>query len=310
MVRVCPDYVPYHMVYKFGCWQGGDKEFNDNEDVELDKESYREYDYGRDIPAGDPDLQNNNDNINIGPGSPAEEVLSERYTESIFWHDDPSVLFQRDKLLNYLPNENMDVNESLNSIVRFSIYLFVVAYFYSWNSNLVLIPIIALIGTLYIKLYKEDVYIQRMNCKTRKPIQHVNMPPPLPMQQPEPKQNNNIRLPGMVGEKKYDKMDEIIKNSQQMQKQYVTVQSEPPKDYDSYKKMKDMISPPPKENFATADNKSDDYPQQLFKSLEEAVGDEIQKRNTVKTVIDPVCLIKGGPQAAIYGKNVQRRIYW
>jgi hypothetical protein len=65
-----------------------------------------------------------------------------------------------------------------------------------------------------------------------------------------------------------------------------------------------------KEPFVTADNKSDDYSQDLFKSVAELYGDEQKKRNTLKTVIDPVCLMQGGPQAAIYGKNVQRRIYW
>lgn len=321
MVRVCPDYVPYHMVYKFGCWQGGDKELNDNEDMMIDKEPYTD----------DPDLGSNDDNTGLFE----EEVLSEYYTKEIpFWHDNLCVLFRYNFLDEFIPNEKMSVNQSLNAIVRFSIYLFIIGFIFSRNSNLLLIPLVALIGTLYIKFYKEEEYMKKMNHQPdekKKKFVYSKIEKPQQLEKPK------IQAPqAPIIKNSNNRMDQIIKNSQNDSK-YVEIQNlhvrkqhkmtpdearyfqaygptGPNNDYESkedkYERLDNIFNQNKTENFATADNKSDDYPQDIFKSVSEAYGDEIQKRNTLKTVIDPVCLIKGGPQAAIYGDNVQRRIYW
>jgi hypothetical protein len=47
-----------------------------------------------------------------------------------FWFEDPTILFNNNRLLHFVPNINMDFNEKLNSISRFSIYLTLLIYIY------------------------------------------------------------------------------------------------------------------------------------------------------------------------------------
>jgi hypothetical protein len=44
-------------------------------------------------------------------------------TAETFWYSDPNVLFTKDTWYKFVPTANMSVAESLNSVVRFSIYM-------------------------------------------------------------------------------------------------------------------------------------------------------------------------------------------
>ena len=48
-----------------------------------------------------------------------------------FWYDDIKILFNTQRLTEFFPNKNMNMDEKLNAIARFSIYLGLVLYVYN-----------------------------------------------------------------------------------------------------------------------------------------------------------------------------------
>jgi hypothetical protein len=63
-------------------------------------------------------------------------------TES-FWYTEPSVLFRQDTWYMFVPQPNMSVRESLNAVVRFSVYLAVLLFATSRDPwYLLLIPVV------------------------------------------------------------------------------------------------------------------------------------------------------------------------
>ena len=42
--------------------------------------------------------------------------------ESVFWYDDINIIFNKDKLLEFIPLNDLTLEEKLNSLVRFSLY--------------------------------------------------------------------------------------------------------------------------------------------------------------------------------------------
>lgn len=77
-----------------------------------------------------------------------------------FWFEDPSILIQKDRLIEFFPSTSMHYIEKLNSIVRFSIYCAIVTFLYTKKINIIIFPLIIGAITLYIykfhKLHKND----------------------------------------------------------------------------------------------------------------------------------------------------------
>ena len=66
-------------------------------------------------------------------------------TES-FWYTEPSVLFRQDTWYTFVPQPTMSVRESLNAVVRFSVYLSALLFVTSRDPwYLVIIPLVMLI---------------------------------------------------------------------------------------------------------------------------------------------------------------------
>ena len=70
-----------------------------------------------------------------------------------FWYNDLNILFKKDRLNEFFPNESMSENEKLNSIVRACFYTAIVLFIYNKNTNYMYIGIIGLIGTYIIHKY-------------------------------------------------------------------------------------------------------------------------------------------------------------
>ena len=71
-----------------------------------------------------------------------------------FWLDNFNILFRKDRLNEFFPNELMTTNEKLNSLVRLSFYVSTVLFIYNRNSQYFYISIIGLIATYFI--YKNN----------------------------------------------------------------------------------------------------------------------------------------------------------
>jgi hypothetical protein len=66
-------------------------------------------------------------------------------TES-FWYTEPNVLFRQDTWFTFVPQPNMSVRESLNAVVRFSVYLAVLLFVTSRDPwYLTIIPLVMIV---------------------------------------------------------------------------------------------------------------------------------------------------------------------
>ncbi len=73
-----------------------------------------------------------------------------------FWLDQPSILFQSDRLNQFFPNHHMTFIEKLNSISRLAIYLGVSLYIVSSNYNWLYLAILVPIFTVFMYKSQKD----------------------------------------------------------------------------------------------------------------------------------------------------------
>ena len=74
----------------------------------------------------------------------------------IFWGDNPSILFQKNLLSQFFPRKFMNINQKLNAISRFLIYISLVLSFYKANSTYIFLGIIGLSSIWIWKSYGID----------------------------------------------------------------------------------------------------------------------------------------------------------
>ena len=80
-----------------------------------------------------------------------------------FWLDNISILFQTDRLTEFIPNNEMTYNEKLNAIVRFSIYLSILLFLLNNNYLVFYIPIFISLFTYYLKKNKIQTDTESFN---------------------------------------------------------------------------------------------------------------------------------------------------
>jgi hypothetical protein len=78
-----------------------------------------------------------------------------------FWYDDFQVLFKRDRLTEFFPTKDQTLEERLNSIMRLSLYISVLLYFYHKNYKYLSIALGT--GLLTIYLYRNSSKDNRNN---------------------------------------------------------------------------------------------------------------------------------------------------
>tara|TARA_B100000795_G_C22697106_1_gene398069 strand:+ start:254 stop:913 length:660 start_codon:yes stop_codon:yes gene_type:complete len=70
-----------------------------------------------------------------------------------FWADNITILFRKDRLHEFFPNELMTIPEQLNSLVRLSFYVSVVIFLYNKNYLSLYIGLLTLLGTYTVHNY-------------------------------------------------------------------------------------------------------------------------------------------------------------
>ena len=88
-----------------------------------------------------------------------------------FWFDDFQVLFQKDKLDEFIPTQEMNETRRLNAVMRFCIYLSIILMLVSNNTNYLFIVIGGALLTYYIKINKSSD--SKDSIKPPKIIQHL-----------------------------------------------------------------------------------------------------------------------------------------
>lgn len=79
--------------------------------------------------------------------------------EDLFWYEDSSVIFHKDRLVEFIPMEDHTYEEWLNASLRFSFYTAILIFIFSRNYTLlVTIPIMAACGTFFC-YYRNKEYV-------------------------------------------------------------------------------------------------------------------------------------------------------
>jgi hypothetical protein len=82
-----------------------------------------------------------------------------------FWFNDYSILFDKERIVEFFPVLTMTNNEKMNAIMRFTIYSTVILLLYHKNLNVLLIPFFVSLVTLYVYKFNnvEDKTIEKEN---------------------------------------------------------------------------------------------------------------------------------------------------
>ena len=70
------------------------------------------------------------------------------------WFQNPTILFNVDRIIEFFPTKDMNVNERLNAISRFSIYLSILLYIYTGNYMVLYLMLVTLL--LVFITYRND----------------------------------------------------------------------------------------------------------------------------------------------------------
>lgn len=83
-----------------------------------------------------------------------------------FWYNDPTILMNKENVLQFWPNENMSFEEKLNAITRTIIIITVLGFLFTQNLNLIIVAIItlAIIFSLF-KLRKQRILDGMINAE-------------------------------------------------------------------------------------------------------------------------------------------------
>ena len=82
------------------------------------------------------------------------------------WIDDPKILYIDKNYLKFFPSKNMSMNEIINALTLFSIYLFILFYLFASNKNTLIIPfVMVIVIILFYKLdyFDENKVIEKFN---------------------------------------------------------------------------------------------------------------------------------------------------
>ena len=89
-----------------------------------------------------------------------------------FWLNDFSIIFKSDKLLRFIPSKSMSLEEKLNSIVRFGLYLSILLMVLKENYLYMYIFVFSLIITYIIYVFKDDTK-EKFNNKGEKELSNI-----------------------------------------------------------------------------------------------------------------------------------------
>lgn len=122
------------------------------------------------------------------------------------WFEQPSILFENEKLTEFIPLGDMPFADKMNSMIRFSIYFSALWFFYDFNYDVLYIPLFIMLMTylLYTHLQKclSENYDQNLEEKFSEKINNEFSEKSDPENCTAPTENNpfmNVNLTEIVG---------------------------------------------------------------------------------------------------------------
>lgn len=82
--------------------------------------------------------------------------MSQSTTEEVIWFEDPTRLFTRDTFLHFFPSADMTLEAKMNSLMRFSVYFFVVNFLFTKDYTMVALVMVTAAATAGMYRYNKD----------------------------------------------------------------------------------------------------------------------------------------------------------
>lgn len=102
------------------------------------------------------------ENKTLTTGDVYKKIQSDVLSDD-FWADNPNIIFQKNRLIEFFPTKDMSTPEKLNALTRFFIYLSIILFIVYKQWNVFYIPIIAMI--IFYIIYKNDQQVQEINVE-------------------------------------------------------------------------------------------------------------------------------------------------
>lgn len=136
--------------------------------------------------------------------------------ETVFWYDDINIIFNKDKLLEFIPLNDLTLEEKLNSLVRFSLYFSVLMTIIKKDYRYIYVAL-TVMGVTYLvyNKYKETFENKKENILNDKGEALKNN-----LECDKPKENNPL-------------MNTLLTDDFKTKKQACTINKEVSKDIDN-----------------------------------------------------------------------------
>lgn len=210
-----------------------------------------------------------------------------------FWFDDFKVMFDAERICEFVPSGDLPYNRRLNAIARFAIYLFIIVFILTRQTNMIYILIIALAVTIYMKTYNVGSFSEFSFSAFFNNINILNAK----LDKCNNSHNDNNGNNSNNGNTK--NLPEDSEDSE-YEYEYEVEEAEQPSNNTPVKVEK--LSDPPSENSKGRFNNN------LYKAVSELEGNMLQERHQLSNLVQEDYL-KQNPAEYFYGKNLKRHQY-
>lgn len=93
-------------------------------------------------------------------------------SKKVFWIENPYILFEKEELVNFVPNKNMSMVEKMNAVTRFCLYGLIIGQLFNFSDNIMymLCSLIILIIISYKLQSPEDEVSEKLDLFTEEQI--------------------------------------------------------------------------------------------------------------------------------------------
>ena len=90
-----------------------------------------------------------------------------------FWFEDPSIIYKKERLIEFFPSLSMHHTEKLNAILRFSIYASILIFLYTRKVKSLFIPL--LVGSITLYVYKYNKVTNKQYLEELEEHKEINI---------------------------------------------------------------------------------------------------------------------------------------
>lgn len=198
-----------------------------------------------------------------------------------FWFQNPGILLDSNRFLEFNPSKDMTFNRNLNAIARLGIFVSLIVFFISRKTSVVYLTIAILIFTMYVHTYEITSFDNITNLVNSFDVLF----------------NSKEHCSCSHHKEQYEEPDT---DDEDEDEEYLKIQ----------KKIKSYIKKEDTKGYEDVERTpdSDRYNKKYFKSTRELAGDTMNDRPQIFNKVQEQYL-KQQPAEYFYGKNLKRKMY-